>query len=72
VNYSYSKLRSFEHCPLQFRLRYLDRIPAPAEGIEAFNGKFGGGKATVTAFAFVCGVLECASEEVRNQVVLRR
>jgi putative RecB family exonuclease len=39
VIYSYSKLRSFEHCPLQFRLRYLDRIPAPAEGIEAFTGK---------------------------------
>jgi putative RecB family exonuclease len=39
VIYSYSKLRSFENCPLQFRLRYLDRIPAPAEGIEAFTGK---------------------------------
>lgn len=37
--YSYSKLRSFDHCPLQFRLRYVDRIPAPREGIEAFTGK---------------------------------
>ena len=37
--YSYSKLRSFEKCPLQFRYRYLDRIPTTFESIEAFTGK---------------------------------
>ncbi len=37
--YSYSKLRSFEKCPLQFRYRYLDRIPTTIESIEAFAGK---------------------------------
>ncbi len=37
--YSYSKLRSFGNCPLQFRFRYLDRIPVEHEGIEAFTGK---------------------------------
>jgi putative RecB family exonuclease len=39
VIYSYSKLRSFSNCPLQFRFRYLDRIPVEHEGIEAFTGK---------------------------------
>lgn len=37
--YSYSKLRSFEKCPLQFRYRYIERIPADVESIEAFTGK---------------------------------
>lgn len=37
--YSYSKLRSFEKCPLQFRYRYIERIPTTAESIEAFAGK---------------------------------
>jgi putative RecB family exonuclease len=37
--YSYSKLRSFEKCPLQFRYRYLERIPTTLESIEAFTGK---------------------------------
>jgi len=37
--YSYSKIRSFEKCPLQFRYRYIERIPADIESIEAFTGK---------------------------------
>lgn len=37
--YSYSKLRSFEKCPLQFRYRYIERIPTAVESIEAFAGK---------------------------------
>jgi putative RecB family exonuclease len=37
--YSNSKLRAFEQCPLQFRFRYLDRLPSDLESIEAFTGK---------------------------------
>ena len=38
--YSHSKLATYENCPRQFKLRYLDRIELPeeAEGIEAFLG----------------------------------
>ncbi|MEN8181569.1 MAG: PD-(D/E)XK nuclease family protein [Myxococcota bacterium] len=37
--FSHSRLGCFEKCPRQFRYRYVDRIPAPTEGIEAFVGK---------------------------------
>lgn len=37
--YSYSKLRTFESCPLKYRYRYLERIPTDLESIEAFTGK---------------------------------
>lgn len=36
--YSYSKLNTFEKCPLQYKLKYIDRIPGEEEGIEAFLG----------------------------------
>ena len=37
--YSYSRLRTFENCPLCYRYRYIDRIKKEAEGIEAFMGQ---------------------------------
>ncbi len=37
--YSHSRLSAFENCPLQYRLRYVDKIkPDEAETIEAFMG----------------------------------
>jgi len=36
--YSYSKLSTYETCPLQFKLKYVDKIAAEEEGIEAFLG----------------------------------
>lgn len=37
--YSHSRLSTFENCPLQYRLRYVDKIkPDEAETIEAFMG----------------------------------
>jgi putative RecB family exonuclease len=32
-------LGCFENCPRQFRYRYIDKLPAPSESIEAFVGK---------------------------------
>ncbi len=37
--YSHSRLSSFENCRKQFHFRYVLRIPAPSEGVEAFVGK---------------------------------
>ncbi len=37
--YSHSRLSSFENCPKQFHYRYVLRVPAPSESIEAFVGK---------------------------------
>jgi putative RecB family exonuclease len=37
--YSHSRLGCFEKCPRQFHYRYVERRPAPFEGIEAFLGK---------------------------------
>ncbi|HKY31457.1 MAG TPA: PD-(D/E)XK nuclease family protein [Candidatus Polarisedimenticolia bacterium] len=37
--YSHSRIGTFESCPLQYRYRYIDRIPREREGIEAFVGK---------------------------------
>lgn len=39
--YSYTRLTTYENCPRQYRLRYIDRIrpPEAEEGIEAFLGK---------------------------------
>jgi putative RecB family exonuclease len=38
--YSNSRLSTFESCPLQFRLRYVDQLPVPPrESVEAFLGK---------------------------------
>jgi len=36
--YSYSRIGAYENCPFQFKLRYIDRIKADTEGIEAFMG----------------------------------
>ena len=36
--YSHSKLNTFENCPLQYKLRYIDKIVGEEEGIEAFMG----------------------------------
>jgi len=37
--YSHSRLACFENCPKQFHYRYVLRIPAETESIEAFVGK---------------------------------
>ena len=37
--YSHSRLSSFENCPRAFRYRYVDKIPAEVESVEAFMGK---------------------------------
>lgn len=38
--YSHSRLATYENCPRQYKLRYLDRVELPdgGEGIEAFLG----------------------------------
>jgi putative RecB family exonuclease len=36
--YSYSRLGTYETCPLQYKLHYIDRITTEEEGIEAFMG----------------------------------
>ena len=37
--FSHSGLSSYEKCPTQFRIRYIDRVRKQDEGIEAFMGK---------------------------------
>jgi RecB family exonuclease len=37
--YSHTRLKTFELCPLQYKLKYLDSIPEPVENIEVFLGK---------------------------------
>jgi putative RecB family exonuclease len=37
--YSHTRLKSFEQCPLQYKLKYIDSIPEPVENIEVFVGK---------------------------------
>ena len=37
--FSNSRLSSFENCPKKFHFRYVLKIPAPSESIEAFVGK---------------------------------
>lgn len=37
--YSHSRLSTYETCPLQYKLQYIDKIPSEEEGIEAFMGK---------------------------------
>jgi len=39
-NYSYSRLTTYENCPQQYKLRYIDKLEVPdaGEGIEAFLG----------------------------------
>lgn len=37
--YSHSRLSSFESCPKKFEYRYLLKLPAESESIEAFAGK---------------------------------
>lgn len=39
AEYSISQLRTFENCPLQYKLIYVDRIKRYEEGIEAFLGQ---------------------------------
>jgi putative RecB family exonuclease len=36
--YSYSRLGTYEKCPLQYKLHYIDGIRTDEEGIEAFMG----------------------------------
>lgn len=36
--YSHSRLSTYENCPLQFKLNYLDKIKRYEQGIEAFMG----------------------------------
>jgi len=36
--YSHSRLSTYENCPYQFKLTYIDRIKREREGIEAFLG----------------------------------
>jgi putative RecB family exonuclease len=36
--YSHSRLQTFQNCPLQYKLRYIDRVSSDREGIEAFMG----------------------------------
>jgi putative RecB family exonuclease len=36
--YSHSRLSTYENCPLQFKLTYIDRIKRETEGVEAFLG----------------------------------
>jgi len=37
--FSYSSLESYRNCPVQFKIRYIDGVRKPDEGIEAFMGK---------------------------------
>ena len=37
--FSHSSLSSFETCPKKYQLRYVLKVPADSEGIEAFVGK---------------------------------
>src|SRR5512143_3839720 len=36
--YSHSQLSTYENCPHQYKLAYIDKIEAETEGIEAFMG----------------------------------
>jgi putative RecB family exonuclease len=36
--FSHSRLAAFENCPRQYRYRYIDRLPRPGPGIEAYMG----------------------------------
>ncbi|RPJ04757.1 MAG: hypothetical protein EHM36_09395, partial [Deltaproteobacteria bacterium] len=36
--YSHSQLSTYETCPHQYKLAYIDRIETETEGIEAFMG----------------------------------
>ncbi len=38
TNFSHSKLETFENCPLQYKLSYIDRVEVEEEPIEAFMG----------------------------------
>lgn len=37
--FSHSSLETFKKCPVQFKIRYLDKVLKPDESIEAFLGK---------------------------------
>ncbi len=39
MQYSHSRLSSFENCPRQFRYRYIENIKSEREGVEAFVGR---------------------------------
>jgi putative RecB family exonuclease len=39
AEYSISQLNTFENCPLQYKLNYIDRIKRYEEGVEAFLGQ---------------------------------
>lgn len=37
--YSHTRLKTFEECPLKYKLKYIDRVETKQENIEAFLGK---------------------------------
>src|ERR1700730_2216476 len=37
--YSHTRLKTFEQCALQYKLKYFDLIPEPVENIEVFVGR---------------------------------
>ena len=39
MQYSHSRLSTYENCPRQFAYRYVDKIEVDTEGVEAFVGK---------------------------------
>jgi len=39
IEYSHSRLSSFENCPRQFKYRYIEKLAVETEGVEAFMGK---------------------------------
>ncbi len=40
ARYSYSKINSFEQCPYQYKLKYIDKLPPDTpESIESFMGR---------------------------------
>ncbi|MFC1683686.1 RecB family exonuclease [Candidatus Zixiibacteriota bacterium] len=36
--YSYSRLETYQNCPLKYKFQYIDRIPRRTSGVEAFVG----------------------------------
>ena len=38
VQYSHSRLSTFEQCPLRFKYQYIDKIKREEDSIEAFMG----------------------------------
>jgi hypothetical protein len=55
-----------------FSTETCDGQPHPwSAEVTGQNGKFAGGKATVDAFMFACGAVDCATDEVTQTIRLR-